>query len=153
MVGPFAITDQPIDADALRDAVAGPDNGAVVVFHGAVRNQTADRSVQHLEYEAFEPMALAEMEKIAVDMVKQHGISNLACTHRIGRLEIGEDAMVVAVSSPHRAASLAALAEFIVRLKQDVPIWKKEHFEGGAIWIGTPENPQGEGAPPAEGSA
>jgi molybdopterin synthase catalytic subunit len=149
--GPFLITREAIDAEALREAVAGPDNGAVVVFHGAVRNQTADRSVNFLEYEAFEPMAIAQMEKIAEEMVTTHGISALACTHRIGRLEIGEDAMVVAVSSPHRAASLNALAEFIVRLKQDVPIWKKEHFEGGAIWLGSPENPQGEEPLPAGG--
>lgn len=147
----FAITQEPIDAEALRRAVAGPDNGAIVVFHGAVRNHTADRNVNFLEYEAFEPMAIAQMEKIAAEMVAAHGISALACTHRIGRLEIGEDAMVVAVSSPHRAASLNALADFIVRLKQDVPIWKKEHFEGGAIWLGTPENPQGEGQMPAGG--
>jgi molybdopterin synthase catalytic subunit len=149
--GPFVITRETIDAEVLRQAVVGPDNGAVVVFHGAVRNQTADRSVNFLEYEAFEPMAIAQMEKIAEEMMAAHGISALACTHRIGRLEIGEDAMVVAVSSPHRAASLNALADFILRLKQDVPIWKKEHFEGGAIWLGTPENPQGEGQPPARG--
>jgi molybdopterin synthase catalytic subunit len=139
----FSIVRTPIDAGRVKHAVLGPGNGAVLVFHGAVRNKTADRRVTHLEYEAYEPMALAALETIGQEVVKQHGISAIACTHRIGRLEIGDDAMVVAVSSPHRAAALAALEDFIVRLKQDVPIWKKEHFEGGAVWIGTPENPQG----------
>nr|MDJ0523322.1 molybdenum cofactor biosynthesis protein MoaE [Planctomycetota bacterium] len=72
-----------------------------------------------------------------------HGVAAIACTHRIGRLDIGDDAMVVAVASPHRAAALAATADFIARLKQDVPIWKKEHFVGGAVWVGSPEDPQG----------
>lgn len=144
----FRIIQTPIDAETVRMAVVGPGNGAIVVFHGAVRNRTGAREVTHLEYEAFQPMAIAAMERIGDEMVAKHGLSALACTHRTGRLEIGEDAMVVAVSSPHRDAALGALAEFIVRLKQDVPIWKKEHFEGGAVWVGTPENPQGEGGAP-----
>ncbi len=144
----FHITSEPIDAEAVRRAVAGPACGAVVVFHGTVRNRTGDRVVEHLEYEAYEPMALQQMERIADAMAAEHGIEALACTHRIGAVPIGEDAMVVAVASPHRAAALAATGGFITRLKQDVPIWKKEHFEGGAVWIGTPENPQGEGSTP-----
>jgi len=147
----FHITDRPIDAEAVRTAVLGPGNGAVVVFHGAVRNRTGARRVTHLEYEAFEPMAVAGMARIAEALGQEHGIAALACTHRIGRLEIGEDAMVVAVSAPHRAAALAALEAFIVRLKRDVPIWKKEHFEGGAVWVGTPEDPQGHAATPSVG--
>ena len=140
----FTITTEPINAGRVREAVLGPGNGAVLVFHGAVRNKTQARQVMFLEYEAYEPMAIAALEAIGQEMRAKHGISAIACTHRIGRLEIGEDAMVVAVSSPHREAALAAVADFIVRLKQDVPIWKKEHFEGGAVWIGTPEDPQGE---------
>lgn len=143
----FTITADPIDAERVRAAVLGEGNGAVIVFHGSVRNKTADRRVTHLEYEAYEPMALKAMATIAADLAAEHDISALACTHRIGRLAIGEDAMVVAVSSPHRAAGLAALGDFIARLKRDVPIWKKEHFEGGAVWIGSPENPQGESLP------
>lgn len=142
----FRIVTEPIDADAVRAAVEAPSCGAVVVFHGTVRNKTADRVVEHLEYEAYEPMAIKQMQKLADEMQQRHGIEALACTHRIGPVPIGEDAMVVAVASPHRAAALAATGEFITRLKQDVPIWKKEHFEGGAIWIGTPEDPQGEKA-------
>ena len=145
----FAITRGPIDADAVRDAVVGPESGAVVVFHGTVRERTLDRRVTYLEYEAYEPMALKEMERIADELIAEHGLAALACTHRIGRLDIGDDAMVVAVASPHRAAALAATADFIARLKQDVPIWKKEHFVGGAVWVGSPEDPQGEQSAPA----
>jgi len=144
----FRITADPIDAESVRSAVAGPSCGAVVVFHGTVRNRTGDRVVEHLEYEAYEPMALQQMERIADAMVIEHAIKALACTHRIGPVPIGEDAMVVAVASPHRAAALAATGDFITRLKQDVPIWKKEHFEGGAVWIGSPADPQGEGSQP-----
>ncbi len=138
----FRITKEPIDADTVRAAVLGPDNGAIVVFHGAVRNRTADRRVEHLEYETYEPMALKQMERIGAEVIERHALSALACTHRVGRLEIGEDAMVVAVSAPHRKAALDAVEDFIARLKQDVPIWKKEHFEGGAVWVGTPDDPQ-----------
>ena len=139
----FHITNEPIDAETVRAAVLGPDNGAIVVFHGAVRNRTDDRRVEHLEYETYEPMALTQMERIGAEVIERHGLSALACTHRVGQLEIGEDAMVVAVSAPHRKAALDAVEDFIARLKQDVPIWKKEHFEGGAVWIGTPDDPQG----------
>ena len=139
----FEIVDEPIDAAAVRAKVLGPENGAVLVFHGAVRQQTADRDVTHLEYEAYGPMALTEMQTIADEVRAATGISALACTHRIGRLEIGDDAMVVAVSSPHRAAALRAVEDFIAALKQRVPIWKKEYLTGGAVWIGTPDDPQG----------
>lgn len=149
----FAIVHEPIDAEPVRKAVLGPDNGAVVVFHGAVRNKTADRVVTHLEYEAYEPMALAKMREIADDIRATQPISALACTHRVGRLDIGDDAIVVAVSAPHRRAAFEAVETFIARLKLEVPIWKKEHFEGGAVWVGTPDDPQGvrEGPPEARG--
>ena len=149
----FRIVRDPIDAEDVRRAVEAPTCGAVVVFHGTVRNKTDDRVVEHLEYEAYEPMAIKQMQVLADEMQAKHGIAALACTHRIGPVPIGEDAMVVAVASPHRAAALAATGDFITRLKQDVPIWKKEHFEGGAIWIGTPDDPQGEKARAAENDA
>ncbi len=144
----FQITRRPIDAEPIRQAVLGPESGAVIVFHGTIRERTLDRDVTFLEYEAYEPMAIKQMQAIGDEMIERHGIAAIACTHRIGRLEIGDDAMVLAVASPHRAAALAATADFILRLKQDVPIWKKEHFVGGAVWIGTPEDPQGEGSTP-----
>ena len=151
----FVITQDPIDAEAVRRAVLGDDpranpSGAIVVFHGTVRNKTLDRRVTHLEYEGFEPMALKQMEAIADEVIARHALTALACAHRIGRLAIGEDAMVVAVAAPHRKAALDATEDFISRLKQDVPIWKKEHFEGGAVWVGSPDDPQGAGTPPAD---
>ena len=145
----FRIVSDAIDAASVRQSVlpadpsANPD-GAVVVFHGTVRNQTADRQVQHLEYECYEVMALAQMRTIAARLEEELEISAISCTHRVGHIEIGEDAMVVAIAAPHRAAALEATGRFIADLKRDVPIWKKEHFEGGAVWLGTPENPQGE---------
>lgn len=150
--GPFLVVEGPIDAEAVRAAVAHVDAGAVVVFHGTVRTRTADRQVTHLEYEAYAPMARREMEALATDLVREHGLVGLAATHRVGRLELGETAVVVAASAPHRGPALAATEAFLQALKQRVPIWKKEHFEGGAVWIGTPEDPQGvrAGPPPVD---
>jgi molybdopterin synthase catalytic subunit len=145
----LSLTESPIDADAVRGAVAGPDSGAVVVFHGTVRNRTRGRRVLYLEYEAYPSMALAQMKRVADDVVREHALAALACVHRIGRLSPGEAAMVVATASPHRTAALEAVESFVARLKREVPIWKKEHFEDGAVWAGTPDDPQGErgGAP------
>lgn len=146
----FQLTADPIDAQAVAHAVRGPGNGALVVFHGTVRNRTGARRVTHLEYEAYAPMALRQMELLGAQVVARHELSALACTHRLGRLAVGEDAMVVAASAPHRAAALSGVEDFIARLKQDVPIWKKEHFEGGAVWAGTPDDPQGRRSAPVE---
>ena len=140
----LALTEGPIDAESVRRAVAVPAAGAVVVFHGTVRERTRDRRVTHLEYEAYPAMALGQLRRIAAEVSKGHGLCGLACVHRLGRLELGEDALVLAVSSPHRRAALEAVEEFLARLKREVPIWKKEHFEGGSVWVGTPEDPQGE---------
>ena len=141
----FQVVQGPIDADAVRSAVAGPANGAVVVFHGTVRDHTADRKVTHLEYESYVPMAESALADIGAEVAARHGLTALACVHRTGRLEIGDVAVVVATSAPHRRAALEAVEDYVRRLKEDVPIWKKEHFEGGAVWIGTPEDPQGRG--------
>jgi molybdopterin synthase catalytic subunit len=142
----LAITEAAIDAEAVRRAVEASGAGAVVVFHGTVRDRTRGRRVLFLEYEAYPAMALSEMKRIAEETSKAHGLLALSCVHRIGRLEIGETAVVLATAAPHRRAALAAVEEFISRLKRDVPIWKKEHFEGGAVWVGTPDDPQGERA-------
>ena len=131
----FRVVAGPIDADAVRRAVEGPKNGAVVVFRGTVRDHTGERDVTHLEYEAFVQMAEASMETIASEVVERHGLSALACVHRTGRLELGDVAIVVAASSPHRKAALLAVDDFITRVKEDVPIWKKEHFRGGEAWV------------------
>lgn len=142
----FRVVAGAIDADAVRRAVEGPRNGAIVVFCGTVRDHTGEREVTHLEYEAFVEMAEVTMAQIGAEVVGAHALSALACVHRTGRLELGDVAIVVAAASPHRKAALEAVDDFITRVKQDVPIWKKEHFEGGVTWIGTPEDPQGQGA-------
>ena len=132
----FGVMETPIDAEAVRRAVRGPANGAVVVFHGTVRDQTADRRVTHLEYEAYVPMAEAAMARIGAEVVERHGLTALACVHRTGRLEVGDDAVVVAASSPHRRAALEAVEDFVRRLKEDVPIWKKENWADGTTeWV------------------
>ena len=138
----YLLTREPIDAEALRRAVAGPKNGAVVLFYGDAREATAGRRVLGLAYEAYEGMALAALEALGQQMRTRHGISALACAHRLGPVPVGETAMVLAVSAPHREAALAACAEFIQRLKQDVPIWKQERFEDGAHWVGSAADPQ-----------
>jgi molybdopterin synthase catalytic subunit len=147
----FAVVSGPIDAEAVRAAVLSPAAGAVVVFHGTVRDRTRRRAVTRLEYEAYPEMAVAAMEDIAGRLARHHGLTGIACVHRTGTLGIGDTAVVVAVSAPHRGAALAAVDAFVVLLKRDVPIWKKEHFEGGSVWVGSPEDPQGERA--AERSA
>jgi len=144
----IALTEAPIDDVAVRRAVETPAAGAVVVFHGTVRERTRDRKVLFLEYEAYPAMTLAQLRRLADEVTAAHGLTGLACVHRIGRLELGEAAVVLAVSSPHRRAALDAVGDFVARLKRDVPIWKKEHFEGGAVWVGTPSDPQGEGGGP-----
>jgi molybdopterin synthase catalytic subunit len=147
----LALTEAPIDAEAVRRAVATPAAGAVVVFHGTVRDRTKGRGVRWLEYEAYPPMALTELGRIAEEVTRAHGLLGLACVHRVGRLELGEAAVVLAAAAPHRKAALDAVEDFVVRLKRDVPIWKREVFEDGAVWVGTPDDPQGERAPRAPG--
>jgi molybdopterin synthase catalytic subunit len=145
----FDVVQGPIDAEAVRRAVAEPSArkaGAVVVFHGTVRDETRGRRVRFLEYEAYRPMAVSTLEAVARDAARAHGLSAVACVHRVGRLDPGEVAVVVAVAAPHRAAALQGVEAFVSRMKRDVPIWKKEHFEDGAVWVGSPDDPQGERA-------
>ena len=112
----YLLTRAPIDAEALRRAVAGPANGAVVVFHGDAREQTAGRRVTGLHYEAYESMALAGLEALGAEMRRVHGVSAVACAHRLGPVPVGESAMVLAVSAPHREAALAATAVVALEL-------------------------------------
>jgi molybdopterin synthase catalytic subunit len=142
----FALTNGAIDADAVRAAVESPGAGAVVLFHGTVRDRTKGRRVLHLEYEAYPEMAVPTLSALGDEIARAFGLTGIACTHRVGRLEIGDVAVVLAVSAPHRKAALDAVDAFVVRLKREVPIWKKEHFEDGAVWVGSPDDPQGERA-------
>lgn len=115
--------------------VAGPDTGGIVVFVGTVRNQTGGKQVVRLEFEAYEPMALSEMRKIAESALVLYAVQRVSIHHRIGVLEVGELPVVIAVGSAHRKAAFEACAYCIDTLKERVPIWKKEVFEDGAVWV------------------
>jgi molybdopterin synthase catalytic subunit len=131
----FAITDKPLDAAALEALAVGPCCGAVATFVGRVRRQNAGRLVLWLEYEAYAPLALSAFERIAREAAVKWPEATLAIAHRVGRLEIGEASVVIAAASPHRADAFAACRYGIERVKQIAPIWKREYFEGGDVWI------------------
>jgi len=131
----FALTRAPIDADALRARVARPEDGAVVTFEGIVRNHSGGRRTLYLEYECYEPMAIRVMAEMGREVAARHEVSRIAIVHRLGRLEIGEASVVIAVAAAHRRPAFEAALEAINRLKKEVPIWKKEHFEDGAVWV------------------
>ncbi len=131
------VTTEPLSERALADAVAHPGTGAVALFSGVVRDQTGGRAVKFLEYEAHGPMALAKMREIGAQVRgRWPTVARLAIVHRIGRLEIGESSVMIAVSSAHRQEAFAACHFAIDTLKAIVPIWKKEHFEDGEVWVG-----------------
>ncbi len=131
------LLDQPLSAEQCAAWVEDPGAGGVAVFVGTVRNQTQGRHVTRLEFEAYGPMALREMEKIAQSILQQWPAKRVAIHHRTGTLTIGEAAVVIAVSAPHRGAAFAACQYAIDTLKQTVPIWKKEVFEDGEVWVGS----------------
>ncbi len=130
------VTDETIEPDAIVSRVGCDRDGAVVVFHGVTRDHNDGREVLHLEYEAYSPMAENMMSQIVAEMREQWEIGDIAVCHRTGRVDIGETSMVLAVSAAHRQPAFESALYFIDRLKQIVPIWKKEHFEGGEVWIG-----------------
>jgi molybdopterin synthase catalytic subunit len=129
------LSDQSLDTQAAVDLVRADRCGAIDVFIGTVRNHTKAQAVQRLEFEAYEKMALQEMEKIAQRAREQWPVEQIAMHHRVGRLEIGEIAVIIAVSTPHRKASFEACQFAIDTLKETVPIWKKEIFEDGSHWV------------------
>jgi MoaE-MoaD fusion protein len=135
-VGPVLIGREAVDVPALERAVADPGAGAIVTFTGTTRRDNAGRQVIRLEYEAYEPMALAEMRKLARQAGERWNIVRIAIQHRVGTVEIGETSVAIAVSAPHRAEAFEACRFAIDRLKEVVPIWKKEYFQGGEIWVG-----------------
>jgi MoaE-MoaD fusion protein len=135
-VGPVSIGRAPIDVAALERAVADPAAGAIVTFAGTTRIDNAGRRVLRLEYEAYEPMALSEMRKLAREAGERWKIVRIAIQHRVGLVAIGETSVAIAVSAAHRAEAFEACRFAIDRLKEIVPIWKKEYFEGGEVWIG-----------------
>ncbi|HYT11392.1 MAG TPA: molybdopterin converting factor subunit 1 [Candidatus Nitrosopolaris sp.] len=145
----FELTTDPLDARRIEAAVSHKGAGAICTFTGIVRDNSRGRSVTHLEYEAYGEMAKAEMQKIAGEIAERWPESRVAMAHRTGRLEIGEASVVVSVSCPHRAEAIDACRWGIDRLKESVPIWKKEHADDGTFWIeGDDSNPsplRGEG--------
>jgi MoaE-MoaD fusion protein len=134
------LTDRPISTDRVLQAVADPRVGAVVLFLGVVRDNARGRRVDHLIYEAYEALASRELEKIAAAAVDRWPVTRVAVVHRTGRLGVGEPSVAVAVSSPHRREAFEAGRYMIDTLKQTVPIWKKEVWEGGAAWVGTEDH-------------
>jgi molybdopterin synthase catalytic subunit len=131
------IVSEPIDVAAVIAAVADYATGATVTFIGTTRDENEGRRVIRLEYEAYPDMALAEMHKIAETARQRWGVARIAIVHRIGVVPLSEASVVIAVSAAHRRAAFEACQFAIDRLKEIVPIWKKEHFEGGEIWIGS----------------
>jgi len=134
--GAFRLSEEPLDLEAAVAEVADERAGAVATFVGTTRSESRGRSVLYLEYEAYEGMAEKVMEELAAELEQKHEVTAVAIHHRTGRVEIGERSVVIAVSAPHRRAALAACAEAIDRLKETVPLWKKEVYEGGEEWIG-----------------
>src|SRR5260370_8414778 len=130
----YQLVRDPIDVAAVARHVRAPEDGGIVTCDGFVRNQSHNRAAVYLEYEAYESMALAKMSEIGVHLHEKFRIHRLAMVHRLGRLEIGETSVFIAVSAPHRAAAFDACRFAIDTLKRTVPIWKKEYFEDGAVW-------------------
>ena len=137
--GALQLLAEPLSLDRLIDRVRGPERGGIVTFTGAVRKHSRGETIDHLEYEAYEPMALGEMQRIADEVGARWPGVRLAIAHRVGRLEIGDAAVMIAAAAPHRAEAFEACRYAIDTLKRTVPIWKKEFAENGAYWVD--ENP------------
>jgi molybdopterin synthase catalytic subunit len=129
-----AIVSGVIDTASLLKSIKQPEDGATVVFEGVVRNHTRGRRTRYLDYEAYEEMALKQMEELAERALADFKIREVVIVHRLGRLEIGETSVLIAVASAHRAAAFDACRWLIDTLKRTVPIWKREHFEDGVVW-------------------
>jgi molybdopterin synthase catalytic subunit len=133
----YRVVTQPLNPEAIATAVDHPGAGGIAIFSGVVRNETGGRQVKYLEYEAHAPMAEAKMREIGqVIHQRWSGVKRVAMLHRLGRLEIGESSVLIAVSAAHRAEAFAACQYAIDSLKRTVPVWKKEHFGDGEVWVG-----------------
>ena len=131
----IALTTQPIERQQVISAVECPEAGAIVTFDGTVRNHARGKTVTHLFYEAYDAMAMKEMQSIAGAALQKWSIRRLAMVHRVGRMEIGDSSIFIAVSSDHREQAFGACRFTIDSLKSRVPIWKKEYYLDGDIWI------------------
>jgi molybdopterin synthase catalytic subunit len=133
----FRVTDKPIDLHELVDCVTDPEAGAIATFIGTTRNNNQGRKVIALDYEAYPEMAEKELARLGEEAKKKWQICRMAIVHRIGPVQITEPSVIIAVSAAHRDAAFAACRFAIEEIKKTVPIWKKEVYEGGEIWIGT----------------
>lgn len=131
----YSIVREPIDSKRLSSELKRPEDGAVVIFEGVVRDNTKGRPTLFLEYECYQPMALAQMRRIGDEIAQQFAIGRIGIVHRLGRLQIGEASVAVVAAAPHRRPAFEAALEAIDRLKREVPIWKKEFFADGAVWV------------------
>ena len=134
--GAFVLTEDPVSLDAVVSEVASEEAGAIATFSGTARKHSRGRVVSYLDYEGYEGMAEEMMEKLAASLKERYEVQEIAIHHRVGRVQLGEPSVVIAVSSAHRADALAACKDAIDILKVDVPLWKKEVYEGGEEWIG-----------------
>jgi molybdopterin synthase catalytic subunit len=134
--GAYVLRDQPLNLDAVVAEASSNDAGAIATFVGTVRRSSRGREVDHLEYEAFAEMSEPMRERLGAELTDKHGLCAVAIHHRVGRVEIGEASVVIAVSAPHRSAALDACREAIDTLKTTIPLWKKEVYESGEEWIG-----------------
>jgi MoaE-MoaD fusion protein len=134
--GAFRLTSAPLSLDTVVDEVRTERAGAIATFIGTTRIESRGRSVLHLDYEAYEEMAEKVMAEIAAGLKDRYDVCEIAIHHRTGRVDIGEASVVIAVSAPHRQDALAACKDAIDTLKEQVPLWKKESYEGGEEWIG-----------------
>ena len=131
----FAVTHDRLDPAPLVEAVRRDASGAVALFYGVVRNENLGRAVQYLEYDAYPEMAVKKMREVADEVRARFPITDIGVLHRVGRLEVGETSLLVAVSSPHRKEAFEACHYAVDRIKQVVPIWKKEVWEDGSEWV------------------
>ena len=134
--GSFRLVEGPLDVATVLREVEDPEAGAVASFVGTVRRRSRKRDVLHLEYEAYEAMAEPLLARLGDELTERHGLCAVAIHHRLGRVEIGEASVVIAVSAPHRTAALDACREAIETLKATIPLWKKEVYASGEEWIG-----------------
>jgi molybdopterin synthase catalytic subunit len=143
----FAVTEEKLDTSSVAALVASPGSGAVATFVGTVRRMNLGRPVVRLEYEAYAPLAVRVFERIAAEAAERWPGVSLAIHHRVGTLDVGEASVAIAAASPHRADAFAVCRYAIERVKQIAPIWKREHFEGGEVWIeGATADPEDPGA-------
>ena len=131
----YALTNDPIDVEALKDHLLQSEDGALITFEGVVRNHSGRRPTRFLEYECYVALALDKMQEIGRDILAKHAVAGIGMVHRLGRLEISETSVAIVVTAAHRRPAYEASQEAINRLKRLVPIWKKEHFEDGEVWV------------------